>query len=172
LTTHRLLEAVHLVVVCPRCKGATGVREDQKSATCPRCGRPFNAQRARVYHRTADPRELARLIAEKNARLDKGFKRYEADVEASERRRQRAGKPLTPLETVTSRVSLTRGRKAQMELAVDLLCRRPQGGFHAEELMMTLVAVGWDEASVEGALEGMVRTGLLVEPVEDLFKKP
>ncbi len=172
LTAHRHPVAVHLVVVCPRCKGATGVREDQRSATCPRCGRPFNAQRARVYHRTADPRELARVIGEQNARLERGFKRYEADVEASKRRRQRAGKHLTPLETVTSRVSLTKGRKAQLELAVDLLCRRPQGGFHGEELMMTLLAVGWDEASVEGALEGMLRQGLLVEPVEDFFKVP
>ena len=112
------------------------------------------------------------MVGEMNARLEEGFKRYEADARAAEVRRQRAARPLTPLESVKSRVSLASGRKAQLELAVALLCKRPPGGFHPEELMVILMSVGWDEAAVEDALEGMLAHGMLLEPRPGFLRIP
>ena len=160
----------HLVVACPHCKRALGVREGQKAATCPRCGREFRADRARAYHRTEDPAELARLVGEMNARLEKGFTRYERDVKEAEGRGPGKDVP-KGLEPIAARVVNARGRKGQLETAVRLLCAREGGTFSSDELAVVLCAAGWQEEAVAAALDGMVREGSLVEPRPDSFRK-
>jgi hypothetical protein len=151
---------VHLVVVCPRCKGATAVREEQKSATCPRCGRSYDPRQSRAYNRSEDPAEVARVVGEMNARLGKGFSRYQADVRASEPR-ERAVRG--DLERVVSRVSLVRGRQRQLEEAVRLLTSREAGSFGSDELLDVLEAAGWPRHAAEDALRRLVDEGALVE---------
>jgi hypothetical protein len=160
---------VHLVIACPHCKRALGVREGQKTATCPRCGRELHADRARAYHRTEDPAELARLIGEMNARLERGFTRYERDVKEVEGPKARADLP-EGLEPIAARVSLARGRKGQLDTAVRLLCAREGGTFSLDELLAVLASVKWQEEAIATALEGMVREGTLVESRPDRFK--
>ncbi len=161
---------VHIVIACPHCKRALGVREDQKTATCPRCGKELECRRARAYHSTEDMAELARMVGEMNARLEHGFKRYERDARHA---RSADGRPEVPpgLETVAARVANTRSRKGQLEAAVGLLCARECGSFASEELLAVLGAAGWQEDAVATALEGMVREGALVEPRPDTFSK-
>ena len=130
---------MHVVVVCPRCKGATAVREEQKSATCPRCGRSYDPRRSRVYHRSRDPAEVARVVGEMNARLEKGFQRYQADVRGAEPRRRVVD---GDLESVVSRVSLERGRQRQLEEAVRLLSSREEGTFSSDELFDEQLRLG------------------------------
>ncbi len=157
---------MHLVIVCPRCKGATAVREDQKSATCPRCGRGYDPRRSRVYHRSEDPAEVARLVGQMNARLDKGYQRYEADRRAAEPRRKG---PVGDLEAVVSRVSLAKGRQRQVEEAVGLLASREDGTFSSGELYNVLEAVGWPRHAAEDALRRMLEEGVVVEKRTDTY---
>jgi len=160
----------HIVIACPHCKRALGVRDDQRTATCPRCGRELDCRSARAYHRTEDMAELARLVGEMNARLEHGFKRYERDARAA---RGADGRPAVPpgLEAVAARVANTRGRKGQLDAAVGLLCAREGASFSSDELQAVLAAAGWPEDAVAAALEGMVREGALVEPKPDRFMR-
>lgn len=157
---------MHVVVVCPRCKGATAVREDQKSATCPRCGRSYDPRRSRVYHRSSDPAETARIVGEMNARLERGFARYQADVRAAERRE---GDPDGDMETVVSRVSLEKGRRRQLEEAVRLLSSREGGTFSSDELLDALESVGWPRHAAEDALRRLVDEGIVLEKRPDRY---
>jgi predicted RNA-binding Zn-ribbon protein involved in translation (DUF1610 family) len=160
----------HIVIACPHCKRALGVREDQKTATCPRCGRELVCRRARAYHRTEDMAELARLVGEMNARLEHGFKRYERDARTA---RGAKDHPMLPpgLESLAARVANTRGRRGQLDAAVGGLCAREGASFSSDELLAVLGAAGWPEDAVATALEGMVREGALVEPRPDRFIK-
>ncbi len=160
----------HIVIACPHCKRALGVREDRRTATCPRCGRELECRSARAYHRTEDMAELARLVGEMNARLEHGFKRYERDARAA---RGAKGLPEVPpgLVAVAARVANTRGRRGQLESAVGLLCAREGGAFSSDELLAVLSSAGWPEDAVVSALEGMVREGALVEPRPDSFMR-
>jgi hypothetical protein len=157
---------MHLVVVCPRCKGATAVREEQKSATCPRCGRSYDPRRSRAYHRSGDPAEVARVVGEMNARLEKGFSRYQADVRAAG-----SGDRHTDgdLEAVVSRVSLEKGRRRQLEEAVRLLSSREEGTFSSGELMDVLEAAGWPRHAAEDALRRLVDEGIVLERRPDRY---
>jgi hypothetical protein len=157
---------MHLVVVCPRCKGATAVREDQKSATCPRCGRSYDPRRSRAYHRSSDPAETARVVGEMNARLEGGFKRYQADVRAAEGGERG---PEGDLESVVSRVSLEKGRQRQLDEAVRLLSSREGGTFTSDELFSVLQSVGWPRHAAEDALRRCVDEGLVVEKRPDVY---
>ncbi|NIP35014.1 MAG: hypothetical protein GWN18_08755 [Thermoplasmata archaeon] len=157
---------MHLVVVCPRCKGATAVREKQKSATCPRCGRSYDPRRCRAYHRSEDPAEVARVVGEMNARLEKGFQRYQADVRAAEGRRKDVD---GDLESVVSRVSLVRGRQRQLDEALRLLTSRKGGTFSSDELCDVLESVGWPRHAAEDALRRSVDEGIVVERRPDRY---
>ncbi|UCC93351.1 MAG: hypothetical protein JSW25_01385 [Thermoplasmata archaeon] len=157
---------MHLVVVCPRCKGATAVREDQKSATCPRCQRTYDPRRSRAYHRSEDPAEVARLVGEMNARLEKGFQRYEADRRAAEPRR---GPVDDDLESVVSRVSLVKGRQRQLQEAVRLLTSREGGTFSSDELADVLESAGWPRHAAEDALARMLDEGEIVQKRPDRY---
>ena len=159
---------MHLVVVCPRCKGAMAVREEQKSATCPRCERGFAPRRSRAYHRTEDPTELARLVGEMNARLEGGFQRYEADSRASEavRSKRRPG----DLETIAGRVGLVRGRVKQLDKALSLLCGRDGGTFSSDEILGVLEGAGWDHPAAEGVLERLLEDGRVLESRPDVYR--
>jgi len=161
---------MHLVVACPHCKRALGVREGQQTATCPRCGRELRADRARAYHRTDDPAELARLVGEANARLEKGFARYDRDVREAEARRP--GTPVPAgLEPIAARVSLARGRKGQLDEALGSLCAREGGSFSSSELEAVLVSVGWDPVAVATTLDALLHDGQLVEVRPDRYKR-
>ena len=157
---------MHLVVVCPRCKGATAVREEQKSSSCPRCGRTYDPRKSRVYHRSEDPGEIAMLVGEMNARLEKGFSRYEADRRAAEPKLKDLD---GDLEAVVSRVSLSRGRQRQMDEAVRLLSSREEGSFSSEELCDVLTSVGWPRHAAEDALRLMLDSGVVVERRPDRY---
>ncbi len=157
---------MHLVVVCPRCKRATAVREEQKSSTCPRCGRSYDPRRSRAYHRSEDPAEIARLVGEMNARLEKGFSRYEADTRAAEPRQKDVD---GDLEAVVSRVSLVKGRQGQMEEAVRLLSSRREGSFSSGELTDVLEAAGWPRHAAAEALRRSLEEGEVVELRTDRY---
>ena len=144
------------------------VREEQKSATCPRCERGFDPRRSRPYHRTEDPAELARLVGEMNARLEGGFQRYEADVKASETAKRH--RVLGDVETIATRVSLVSGHVKQLDKAVRLLCDREGGSFSADELVMVLVGAGWDEPGAEGALERLLGDGRILQSRPDVYR--
>ena len=159
---------MHLVVVCPRCKGATAVREDQKSATCPRCERSYDPRRSRAYHRSEDSAELARLVGEMNARLEGGFQRYEADARALEAARRHA--PSGDVGTIADRVGLVRGRVKQLDEALRLLCDREGGTFSSDELAGVLMGAGWDLPATEGVLERMLVEGRVSEMRPDVYR--
>jgi hypothetical protein len=157
---------MHLVIVCPRCKGATAVREEQKSATCPRCGRGFDPRRSRAYHRSSDPAEVARIVGEMNARLEGGFQRYEADVKASKPVEGKTGS----VETIVGRISLVKGRQRQLGEAVRRLSAREEGGFTSDELFDLLEEVGWPRHVAEEALRRLLEEGEVVEKRPDLYR--
>jgi hypothetical protein len=148
------------------CKGATAVREEQKSATCPRCGRSYDPRRSRAYHRSGDPAEVARVVGEMNARLEKGFQRYQADVRAAEPSR---GAVDGDLESVVSRVSLVKGRQRQLEEAVRVLTSRESGSFSSNELLDVLQSSGWPRHAAEDALRRLVDEGVVVERRPDTY---
>jgi hypothetical protein len=101
-----------------------------------------------------------------NARLEKGFARYEADKRAAEpRRRELDG----DLETVVSRVSLVKGRQRQLAEAVRLLTSRKGGAFSSDELYDVLEAVGWPRHAAEDALVRMLDEGEVVQRRPDTY---
>ncbi len=105
------------------------------------------------------------MVGEMNARLEGGFQRYEADKRATEPRRRDAG----DLESIVSRVSLTKGRKRQMEEAVRLLSSREEGSFSSDELLDILEAVGWPRHAAEDALRRMLEEGEVTEVRPDRY---
>ena len=157
---------MHHVVVCPRCKGATAVREDQKSATCPHCGRSYDPRRSRVYDRSEDPAEVARLVGEMNARLEGGYRNYEADAKAADRSQRATG----DLQTIAGRVSRARGMQRQLEEALRLLCAREGGAFSSEDLYQVLGAVGWEPHQSEDALKRLLEEGAVTEVRPDTYR--
>jgi hypothetical protein len=100
-----------------------------------------------------------------NARLEGGFRRYQADVGAAERR----GRDLGDLEAVVSRVSLTRGRQRQLEEAVRLLTSREGGDFSSDELYDVLEAAGWPRHAAEDALRRLLEGGRVAEVMPDRY---
>lgn len=119
-----------------------------------------------MYHRSEDPAEVARMVGEMNARLERGFQRYEADRRAAEGRRVW---PEGDMETVVSRVSLARGRQRQMEEAVRLLSSREGGTFSSEELFQVLEGVGWPRHAAEDGLRRMLDEGVVAEVRPDAY---
>ncbi len=105
------------------------------------------------------------MVGEMNARLEGGFQRYEADARAAEPRRRDAG----DLESIVSRVSLTKGRQRQMEEAVRLLSTRKGGPFSSGELCDVLEAVGWPRHAAEDALRRMLEEGEVAEIRPDRY---
>ncbi len=101
-----------------------------------------------------------------NARLEKGFQRYQADVRASEPRRKDVD---GDLESVVSRVSLVRGRQRQLDEAVRLLTSRKEGTFSSDELYDVLESVGWKRHAAEDALRRSVDEGVVVERSPDRY---
>ncbi len=158
---------MHLVVVCPRCKGATAVREDQKSATCPRCGRSYDPRRSRAYQRSDDPAEIARMVGEMNARLEGGYQRYEADTRAAEPRRVEVEEALSG---ISGRVTRVQGRQRQVEEALRLLCARKEGSFSSSDLYDVLEGAGWERHAAEDVLRRLVEDGQVTESRSDRFR--
>lgn len=158
---------MHLVVVCPGCKGATAVREGQKSATCPRCGRSYDPRRSRAYHRSEDPAELARMVGDMNARLEGGFQRYEADARAAE---PRTAEVEEALSGISGRVTRVKGRQRQLEEAVRLLCARKEGSFSSSDLYGVLEGAGWERHAAEDVLRRQVEDGQVTEFTVDRFR--
>lgn len=105
------------------------------------------------------------MVGEMNARLEGGFQRYEADARAAEPRRRDAG----DLESIVSRVSLTKGRQRQMEEAVRLMSSREEGSFSSDELCDVLAAVGWPRHAAEDALRRMLEEGEVAEVRPDRY---
>lgn len=157
---------MHLVVVCPRCKGATAVRDDQKSATCPRCGRSYDPRRSRVYNRSEDSAEVARLVGEMNAKLEGGFRQYEVDARAADRRPRVTG----DLATIAGRASRVRGMQRQLDEALRLLCSREEGVFSSVDLYQVLEAVGWEPHQAEEALRRLLEEGRVTEVRPDAYR--
>jgi hypothetical protein len=94
-----------------------------------------------------------------NARLEKGFERYEADVRAAGR-----GEELPEgLEDVAGRVGQVRGLVRQLDEAVRLLTGREPPEFSGEELTSVLIAAGWEEWRVEEALAKLLDEGRIME---------
>lgn len=106
------------------------------------------------------------LVGEMNARLEKGFSRYEADRRAAEPKLKDLD---GDLEAVVSRVSLSRGRQRQMDEAVRLLSSREEGSFSSEELCDVLTSVGWPRHAAEDALRLMLDSGVVVERRPDRY---
>jgi hypothetical protein len=101
-----------------------------------------------------------------NARLERGFARYQADVRAAERRE---GDPDGDMESVVSRVSLEKGRRRQLEEAVRLLSSREGGTFSSDELLNALESVGWPRHAAEDALRRLVDEGIVLERRPDRY---
>jgi len=101
-----------------------------------------------------------------NARLEKGFSRYEADRRAAEPRRKDIE---GDAEAVVSRVSLAKGRHRQMEEAVRLLSSREEGTFSSEELFDVLTSVGWPRHAAEDALRRLLDGGEVAEKRPDRY---
>ncbi len=106
------------------------------------------------------------MVGEMNARLERGFQRYEADRRAAEGIRAEVD---DDLETVVSRVSLARGRQRQMEEAVRLLSSREGGTFSSEELFWVLEGVGWPLHAAEEALRRMLDEGVVAQVRPDAY---
>lgn len=101
-----------------------------------------------------------------NARLEKGFQRYEADRRAVEpRRKEMEG----DLEAVVSRVSLVKGRQRQLEEAVRMLLSRREGSFSSDELTEVLEAAGWPSHAAAEALRRSLEEGEVVELHPDRY---
>ena len=100
-----------------------------------------------------------------NARLEGGFQRYEADATAAGPRQNDAG----DMESIVSRVSLTKGRQRQMEEAVRLLSSREEGSFSSDELCNVLEAVGWPRHAAEDALRRLLDEGGIAEMRPDRY---
>jgi hypothetical protein len=105
------------------------------------------------------------MVGQMNARLEKGFQRYEADRRAAEPKR----KDLGDMESIVSRVSLSKGRQRQLEAAVKLLSSREEGTFSSDELADVLEAVGWPRHAAEDALKLLLEEGIVVERRVDRY---
>lgn len=101
-----------------------------------------------------------------NARLEKGYQRYQADVSASQVPRTRVD---DDLEAIVSRVSLVRGRQRQLDEAIDLLSSREGGTFSSDELLDVLESVGWPRHAAEEALGRSLEEGRVVEKRPDRY---
>jgi hypothetical protein len=101
-----------------------------------------------------------------NARLEKGYQRYEADRRAVEHR-----PPVLEgdLEAVVSRVSLAKGRQQQLLEAVRLLTSREGGTFSSDELYNVLQAAGWPRHAAEEALTRSLDEGEVVQRRPDRY---
>ncbi len=106
------------------------------------------------------------MVGEMNARLEKGYQRYQADVRASRPARDDL---VDDLEAVVSRVSLVRGRQRQLEEAVSLLTSREGGTFSSDELLDVLEAVGWPRHAAEEALRRSLDEGKVAERRPDRY---
>jgi hypothetical protein len=106
------------------------------------------------------------MVGDMNARLEKGFQRYEADKRAAE---PRQGVSADDTEAVVGRVSLMKGRGRQLEEAVRLLSSRPGDTFSSEDLCSVLQAVGWPRHAAEDALARMLEDGQVVQKRHDRY---
>lgn len=64
------------VIVCPRCRVARGIRLNQKTARCPKCGKAWKIRKLRIVCKARDARELQEAVAMINMKLGKNPKGY------------------------------------------------------------------------------------------------
>lgn len=136
-------------MVCSTCKRARGVRTESKKVKCTKCGAAIDVGQAKAYFSTDSERELARGVAEQNARLQGEGTFVHPDDPASRRTVEEL-----ILEALEKDGDLTLGEA--MEIV-------------AVYRDVPLEAIGHDE--VLRLLDGLKDKGLIFEQRDGYFKK-
>jgi hypothetical protein len=104
-----------------------------------------------------------------NARLEKGYQRYEADLRSMQASKRKASVP-KDLEVIGGRVSRERGKQRQLEEALRLLHSRADGTFTSSELVSVLAFAGWEDHAAADSLRGLLESGRVAEVRPDMFR--
>lgn len=146
---------MYVVIVCPRCHKAHGVRLSTKRTRCTGCGFSIDVGKAKVYHRTDSKKDLVEAVGQVSKSLglrlegEMVVSRFDADGPPKEAK----GRPCFNEERVRSTV---------VQLTEEL------GEFSSRDLAERLDIR--DRESLEKLIGDMLREGIVFEPRGDRYR--
>ncbi|TET90921.1 MAG: DUF1922 domain-containing protein [Methanomassiliicoccales archaeon] len=149
------------VVVCSRCRKATGVDLRNKTARC-QCGNQIRLKEAKKFFESDSQREIAAAVGRLNAELSGGTEEWE----------KIAGKSDTvdtddPYSEIVVSASSVTDRKEKLTIAVRGLSDA-LGGFTTEDLEKVLQSLGMKNA--EDCLRLLLEENIIYEPRKNVFR--
>ena len=163
------------VVLCPRCKTARGVRLESKTATCAKCSKKMNLEKAMVLCKVNSEYEVAQAVMEYNKKQMEKEDVYEHDIMAQKKEHNGPDIPVNiePQEVysiVAGQLVSIRGRDDKVVAAARKLCRY-LGDFTESDLLGVLDLLGfYGEDACRTYITKLMENNVIYEPKTGMYR--
>jgi hypothetical protein len=161
------------VVQCPRCKKASGVRQDAKTASCPRCGAQINLTKAKILCEAGSEKELAEAVMKYNTAIEGGEKEYAQDLNLAlqkENHQKVEYKSSDIYDRVIKNLTDIRGKDKKIEAAAINLCRQ-MTEFTEDDLNEVLRRIGLVKDKGCGQyIDRLMENNVIYQPKSGIYK--